>query len=224
MLKRKQKQAQHNINGKSEENVPLKKKRRLLPLLILIGVAIFSTATSMLFSTAFKAEANFGVNPFKWNEQWDVYLDADPIQASGNVTIANNKELVFTAHNVDFTDFDIHGKLTLPVEFTIVNKGLLHALVTFECKEANVNVDNSHILDSVVITKKSNSYIVLNYTRDSGSSESLSNFTRETFEVNSGTNQTMILSVTLRLTQGMVLTGDNNSISFTIPFKTQRLI
>jgi len=220
MFTRQKETVKQRKGGRTEESVPPKRKHSKLPLFVLLAIAMFGIATAMLFSTTFFTEASFGINPFNWHEHWNIYLDAVETQASGNVIISEDgSELEFTAKVVDFTAFDIYGKLTLPVEFKIVNDGLQDALVSFDCKIIDSKKSNTNILESVVITKVSSSRTVLKYAREAGGDNLKANHVHDTFVVAGESEQRMILAVTLRLTQGMELTESNNSIKFTIPFE-----
>jgi len=206
---------------KTEEektNVQQKGKRKKLPILILFGMGVFGLAAVIMFSTPMFAESTFRINPFSWGQQWNIYMTANAVQPSGTVSLNTDKsELTFTATNVNFTAFDKFGKLTLPVDFNLVNNGLQDALITFSAKAVDGSDNNTDILESIVITR-TGSGVVLYYGRASAES-ALANIARTAFTINGKTTQNMKMDVTLRLTQGMELDTSNNKIKFTIPFK-----
>jgi len=219
MLEGKKRAVTHSTGTRAEDNIPLRKKQKKLLLIFLLAIAILcmSATAIMLFSTNLSAKASFGINPFVWSDQWRIYMTTDGEHAKGIVTVSDDKtQLEFTAHNVDFTDFNVFGKLTFPVDFKLVNAGLQHALVEFDTKDPS---GNSNILDSIVITDITGDSVVLEYSRSTNPSDDTLIHARKSFELNSKSIKTMRLDVTLRLTQGMVLTGDNNSFSFVIPFE-----
>jgi len=210
------------IKRKTEEIIPLKKKRKKLLILFLLFVVILcmSATVMKLFSTPLGAKANFSIKPFKWDDHWCIYMTAANEQPAGTVTITSNgTQLEFIAHNVDYTAFDVYGKLILPVDFMLKNDGLQHSLIEFIFKGIDSEETNTDILDSIKITDIDGEKIVFEYSRSTESNGDLTKQPIGNFELDSKIGKNMRLEVTLRLTQGMELKEDNNSLKFAIPFE-----
>jgi len=207
---------------RAEEEIPLKKKRKKLLLFFLIFVVLLSmSATAVkLFSTPLTTKANFGINPFKWDDHWNIFMRANNEQTAGTVTVTGNgTQLEFVAHNVDYTSFDAYGKLKLSVDFELVNDGLQHSLIEFDYKVVDKWKNNIDILDSIIITDLTGDNVVLEYSRSPESNGEIAKHPIDNFELDGNKSKEMRLEVTLRLTQGMELNEDNNSIKFAIPFE-----
>jgi len=210
------------VKKRAEEAIPLKKKRKKLLLFFLLFIVILCMSATVikLFSTPLTTTANFGISPFKWDDHWRIYMTAAEEQPAGTVTITNNKtQLEFIAHNVDYTAFDLYGKLKLSVDFKLANAGLLHSLIEFDCKDVDSEKNNTDILESVIITDIDRDKIVFEYSRSAESNGDLDKQPKDNLELDSKITKNMRLEVTLRLTQGMELKEDNNTIKFTIPFE-----
>jgi len=131
------------------------------------------------------------------NVYWDIYMTAERHQESGTVIISNKgTQLSFKANDINIYEF-IDFKMTLPVEFKLVNNGNLDAYVEFK---PDIKSGNSELLDTVAVL-----------VNDVKINKSL--------KVAAGTTENVVIEVTLQVTPWVDITNDNNEISLSLSFE-----